>query len=280
MSNLTTKSGRGLGAKPSAPNPKYYGFPSHMIVRDGDFPIRGVLTGKIGATKQQGGQGSCTGHGATSEGERLYLRWKDQDVRFSPAFHYYLEREKEGTLADGDCGAQVATSLEIAQNGAYGFCPESFMPYKESDYRTAPSEEALTEALKYPGGSWHSLGNNIANIKSCILSDYSFVIGISVYDSFEDSHVEHSGLIPLPNLNRENPIGGHEMHSGIAFDDTIKCPNTKIPGAVLTQNSWGTDWGTTCPISHGRGFCWIPYEYLMNPMLASDIRLQHLGPKW
>lgn len=277
---MRTRLGHGLGALPSKPNPNDLGFPAHLLMRGGEFPARAIISGTLGPVKDQGSQGSCTAHGATSEGERLYRRWKNSSPVFAPAFHYYLERKIEGSLTQGDCGAQVVTSLEIAENGGSGFCPESEMPYDANSCETAPSEAALAAAAANPGGSYHSLGNNIANMKSCILSDYSFVIGIGVYDSFESDHVEMSGLIPLPNLDREDVQGDHEMHCGIGFDDSIRCPNTKIPGAILGQNSWGDQWGTTCPIAPGRGFYWIPYEYLMNPALTSDVRMQHLGAKW
>jgi C1A family cysteine protease len=279
---LFTRKGHGLGAFPSKPNPDHLGFPSHLIVRTGAFPVRAFVTGALGTTKNQANQGSCTGHGSTSQGERLYRRYKGVSPTFAPAFHYYIERELEGTLSQGDCGAQVSTSLEVAENGGHGFCPEDQMPYNPADCSTPPSAAALAAALQNPGGSWHSIGNNIANIKSCILSDYTGVIGISVYESFEDSLVEGSGLIPLPNLEVEQLEGGHEMHSIIGFDDTIQCPNAK-PGSVLTQNSWGDEWGIAPPetsLSTQRGFCWIPYDYLMNPVLTSDVRMQHLFGPW
>ena len=277
----TTRKGHFLGAAPSRKDHRDFGFPAHLIQRAGDFfPPRYVLPGEIGPVKDQGNQGSCTGHGSTSEGERLYRYIKKKKPIFSPAFHYYIEREIEGTLGDGDCGAQVVTSLQVAQNGGKGFCPIEFMPYNDADFNTPPSEEALAEALKYPGGSYHSIGNNIANIKSCILSNYSFVVGIAIYTSFEDDHVANSGLVPLPNKNVESLDGYHEVHGGIAFDDNVKCPNAKTSGAVLFQNSWGAEWGTTCPIASGRGFFWLSYDFLMDPDLTTDCRMQHLGPKW
>src|SRR5579872_309815 len=180
---IITKKGHGLGAIPSKPNPKELGFPSHLIVRTGEFPIRAFVTGALGPTKNQKAQGSCTGHGGTSQGERLYRRYRGTSPIFAPAFHYYIERQNEGTLDQGDCGAQVDSSLVVAENGGKGFCPEELMPYNDADCSTPPSPAALAEALKYPGGSHHSIGNIIANIKSCILSDYTGVIGISVYDS-------------------------------------------------------------------------------------------------
>lgn len=272
-----------MGASPSKPNPKDLGFPAHIAQRVGPFPSRAFITGPLGPTKDQRQQGSCTGHGGTSEGERLYRRYKNTSPIFAPAFHYYLERQIEGTLDQGDVGAQVVTSLVIAQNGGHGFCPEALMPYNAADFTMPPSQAALDAALLNPGGSYHSIGNNIANIKSCILSDYSGVIGIAVYESFDSPATEASGLIPYPNVNAEQQVGGHEMHALIGYDDTIQCPNSPNPGAVLVQNSWGMSWGIAPPIATlgaYRGFAWISYDYLMDPMLTSDVRMQHLGKAW
>lgn len=280
---IVTSKGHFLGAHPSKPNPNDLGFPAHLVRLVGPPPPRAFVTGTLGPTKDQGQQGSCTAHGATSEGERLYRRYKTQNPIFSPAFHYYLEREDEGTLNQGDCGAQVVTSLQIAQNGGRGFCPESVMPYNDADFSTAPNDGAIAAALKNPGGSYHSLGNSIANLKACILSDYTAVIGISVYESFEDDAVATSGLIPYPNVEVEQIEGGHEMHCAIGYDDTIVCPGTKMRGAVLGQNSWGAGWGIAPPVatlSKQRGFYWIPYAYLQNPAMTSDVRMQHLGKPW
>lgn len=279
MSHVT-RAGHYLGAFPSRANPKDLGFPAHLI-RPGEFAPRAQLTGTIGHVKDQKQQGSCTAHGATSEGERLYRRWKGQSPIFSPAFHYYMERKIEGTLAQGDCGAAVNTSLIVAENGGSGFCLESFMPYNDSDYSTPPSALAIASGAEYPGGSYHSIGNVIANIKSCINSDYSFVIGIAVYDSFEDPKAAASGLIPLPNPGVESLDGYHEVHAGMAYDDTIQCPGAPHPGAVMFQNSWGTSWGIKCPISDDAGgFAWLAYDYLMSPTFTTDVRMQHLGKAW
>lgn len=286
---LKTKLGRWLGASASPKDPSFLGFPSHIVMRSGDFPVRYFVTGVLGPVKNQSQQGSCTAHASTSQGERLYRRFKGQSPTFAPAFHYYLERQIEGTLSQGDCGAQVSTSLIVSENpvlgqpGGNGYCPETLMPYTDADCSTAPSPTALASALKSPGGSWHSVGNNIANIKSCIMSDYTGVIGINVYDSFEGDQQDASGIIPYPNVNVESLQGGHEMHSLIGFDDTIQCPNAPHLGAVLTQNSWGTDYGVQCPVSRlstTRGFIWMPYDYLIDANLTTDVRMQHLGKAW
>jgi hypothetical protein len=278
--------GRRYGAHFSKPKASDLGFPAHLVKRVAEMPARAFLTGMVGAVKDQGSEGSCTAHGSCSLGERLYIRWKGTTPVFSPAFTYYLERKQEGTLDQGDCGAQVETSLIIPdpKAGGAGWCPLSDMPYTPGDIATAPTAAQIAAAGAFPGGAYHSLGNNIDNVKSCILSDYSCVIGISVYDSFESEGAASSGLIPYPNVNTESLLGGHETHAALGYDDAIQCPNAPHPGAVLCQNSWGTGWGCECPSgmlpTPTRGFYWMSYDFLLDPTLTSDIRMGHLGAAW
>jgi hypothetical protein len=294
MTLKLSKRGRLYAAFHSPPKATDNGFPSHIVVRASEFPVRAALTGTIGPRKDQAQTGMCTGEGSSNMGERLYRRpetaftnGRAPAVVFAPEFIYYLERENEGTLAQGDCGAEVDTSLIVPDPaaGGVGWCPVDVPGYTPLDIVTPPSAAQLAAAKLYPGGARHTIGNNIANMKSCILSNYSFVIGIGVFESFEDDSTVASGLIPFPNVDAEEGLGGHEMHSGLAFDDTIQCPNAPNPGAVLTENSWGVDWGIAPPdwaanLGTEKGLCWIPYDYLMNYNLASDVRMGHLGKAW
>jgi hypothetical protein len=253
------------------------GFPSKIITHTGAFPASAAITGKVGPIKDQGQQGSCDGHACSEMGERLYLRWKPEIpfVQFSPAFSYYRERQLEGTVSQGDCGAQISSACIVPDPnaaGGIGWCPLSIMPYDDTDCSTAPDQVQLDAAAKYPGGAFHSIGNNIANIKSCILSDYTFVIGIAVYDSFESDQTASTGLVPYPATD-ENLQGYHALHAGLAYDDTMKLPNSPNPGAVKFMNSWGTSWGQD-------GFAWLSYDFLMNAALTTDVRLGHLGKPW
>lgn len=286
MDLKVSKLGRVYAAFSSKPNAKDLGFPAHLIVRSGEFPARAMLTGAIGPVKDQGASGSCTGHGSSSMGERLYRYVKNLTPIFDPLYTYYLERQTEGTLDQGDCGAQVVTSLSVPDcnpgGGGFGWCPkaDNSTVVDPTLVNVAPTPLQIQQAKQFPGGAYHNLGNVIANIKSCVISNYSFVIGIAVYQSFEDDNTTNTGLVPYPNLDAEQALGGHELHCGLLYDDTIQCPNSPNPGAVLCQNSWGTGWGTTCPIGGQRGFCWLSYDYILNPILTSDVRMGHLGRAW
>jgi hypothetical protein len=294
MALTLSKGGRLYAAFPSPPKATDNGFPSHIALRVNEFPVRAALTGAIGPRKDQAQTGMCTGEGSSNLGERLYRRpeagfpnGRAPDVILAPEFTYYLERVNEGTIDQGDVGAMVDTSLIVPDPaaGGAGWCPIDVPGYVPLDIVTPPSALQLEAAKKYPGGARHTLGNSIANIKSCILSDYSCVIGIAVYDSFEDPTTVASGLIPFPNVDAEQQIGGHEMHSGLAFDDTVQCPNAPNPGAVLTENSWGVEFGIAPPdwaanLGTEKGLCWMPYDYLLSFILASDVRMGHLGKPW
>lgn len=284
--------GRRYGAFPSIPKASDHGFPS-LLVRASAAPVRAFLTpGASGLSlidslppiKDQSDKGMCTGEGSCSMGERLYRVLKSAKVLFAPEFIYALERMREGTFSQGDVGAMVDTSLQVADPnvgiGCVGWCPTDVPGYTPYDITSPPSAAQLAAAKLFPGGAYHSIGNNIANMKSCVLSNYSGVIGISVYDSFEDESTATSGLIPYPNLGVETIQGGHEMHSLLGYDDSIRCPNSPNPGAILTQNSWSEQWGAKHPQTGVRGYCWLSYDYLMNTHLTSDVRMGHLGKAW
>lgn len=268
---------------PSPPKASDAGFPSHLIVRAGEWPVSAFLSGTLGPVKDQGQQGSCDGHACTSLGERLYRTWKSPLAPiFSPSFSYYLERKLEGTLSQGDCGAMITSALTVPdpRAGGAGWCPLDIMPYDDQVFDVAPTDAQFLAAAAFPGGAYHNLGNVIANMKSCIISNYSFIIGIAVFDSFESTETAANGLIPYPNLEVENQLGGHALHAGIGYDDRIQCPNSPNPGAIMVQNSWGTGWGRVCPLTNTGGFAFLSYDYLMNPNLCSACWMGHLGKAW
>ena len=234
------------------------------------LPSRFSIEQHCGWVKDQGTQGSCTAHGSTSEREFLARKLKQGDPILSPSFVYYQERLLEGTLAQGDCGAQVVTGLEVLNQ--YGAPTLSEEPYDDNVFDVAPTPAQLQEALSWKSGAPLQVQQDLADMKATIYSGFPFVIGINVFSSFESDDVSNTGLIPFPDINSETFLGGHEVLSGIAWDDDIQCPNASI-GAIKFQNSWGTDWGCLGGYAGTRGFGWIPYEYLLSPTLTTDIRM-------
>jgi C1A family cysteine protease len=97
------------------------------------------------------------------------------------------------------------------------------------------------------------MGGNVCSLKTCLASGVPFVFGIAVYQSFETPIAAASGLIPMPKPS-ETYLGGHALIA-VGYDDQTH--------EFLVRNSWSTRWGID-------GYCWIPYDYLTNPHLASD----------
>jgi C1A family cysteine protease len=88
----------------------------------------------------------------------------------------------------------------------------------------------------------------------CIHSGFPVVIGIDVYESFEDNKSIETGIIPMPDVNTEKLLGGHCV-SLWGFDDNL--------GSFLMMNSWGVSVGN-------QGWFEIPYSYVENSNLANS----------
>jgi C1A family cysteine protease len=74
-----------------------------------------------------------------------------------------------------------------------------------------------------------------------------------VYESFESDAVAQSGVVPMPSSG-EKVLGGHCMLV-VGYDASAR--------VFIVRNSWGKSWGM-------KGYCTMPFEYLLNTNLASD----------
>ena len=90
-------------------------------------------------------------------------------------------------------------------------------------------------------------------MKGCLASGYPFVLGFTVYQSFESDTVAQTGHAPMPGPN-EQTIGGHAVLA-VGYDDSQNW--------FIIRNSWGTGWGM-------QGYFTLPYDYLTNDNLADD----------
>jgi C1A family cysteine protease len=78
-------------------------------------------------------------------------------------------------------------------------------------------------------------------------------MGISVYESFKSRAVARRGNVPMPR-KREKHLGGHALLV-VGYDRRQRL--------FLVRNSWGNRWAL-------RGYCRMPYAYLLDPDLAWD----------
>jgi C1A family cysteine protease len=163
----------------------------------------------------------------------------------------------EGTVSE-DAGASIRDGMKSVAN--QGVCPESEWPYNIKKFTVKPTKQCYTDALKFRSVVYRSVPQNLNSIKSALATARGVVFGISVYESFESDAVAKTGIVPLP-AKGEKMLGGHCVRL-VGYTDSGLAD---VPaGYFIGMNSWGTGWGL-------KGFFALPYAYVTNPNLASDL---------
>lgn len=198
----------------------------------------------------QGQLGSCTGNGIAATIE--FDQRKSGATEFMPSrlFIYYNERVMEGTVAQ-DSGAQIRDGVKsVATLGAPS---ETDWPYDIKQFAQKPPAKAYSDAKKDLVTSYARVAQNLSQMQGCLAEGYPFVFGFTVYESFEGNEVAKTGIVPMPSPG-EHVMGGHCVVA-VGYDNAKR--------VFIIRNSWGAGWGI-------KGYCLMPYEYLLNPNLASD----------
>jgi C1A family cysteine protease len=205
----------------------------------------------------QGQLESCTANGINARLEAQALEQGEKLNILSRLFLYYNERAMEGTVPY-DAGASIRDGMKsVAKQGV---CPELEWPYVISQFTKKPPTKCYTDALKFRSLNYQSVPQALTAIKSALATARGIVLGISVYESFESDAVAETGIVPMPGQN-EQMLGGHCV--GLVGFTDHGYPD--IPaGYFIGMNSWGKNWGLA-------GFFALPYQYVVNPNLASDL---------
>jgi C1A family cysteine protease len=215
----------------------------HLYVRSGKPVPQSVdLRAKFPAPWDQGQLGSCTAFGIT--GVIAYLH----GFVGSQLWLYYQERKMEGDVAQ-DAGAEIRDGVKVV--ATLGLPPEAAWPYDIAKFKKAPPA-AATKAAKQELVTEYKRLTSVADYLDCLASGFPFVVGITVYESFESDAVAATGKVPMPAHGEEN-LGGHCI--GVVGYDA--------DGNWICRNSWGTGWGQG-------GYFTLPHAYLASKALASD----------
>ena len=216
------------------------------------LPTVADLRSKCSAVVDQGPLGSCTGNAVSSL--HHFMQMKQQaPIIFAPSrlFVYYNARVLEGT-ASWDSGCEIRDGMKaIAKKGV---CRETHWPYVISRFATKPKALCYTLGMKHQAITYYRVTQTLAQLKGCLAAGYPFVFGFLVYESFESDEVTNNGVVPLPDPSEEL-LGGHAVMA-VGYEESSK--------RFLVRNSWGADWGLG-------GYFTMPYAYLANPSLSSDI---------
>jgi C1A family cysteine protease len=156
----------------------------------------------------------------------------------------------EGTVSQ-DSGAQVRDGIKSV--ATLGAPPESDWPYNIGEFAQKPPHKAYTDAKLDLVSSYSRVAQSVTQMQGCLAEGYPFVFGFTVYESFESQQVADTGVVQMP-AHGEKVVGGHCVVA-VGYDDSER--------HFIIRNSWGTGWGI-------KGYCYMPYEYLITPHLASD----------
>ena len=264
--------GRRYGLHPTLPDPMHECFHNHSVIqRSADMPA-GCMTLVLSSPMaiDQMKVGMCTGCG-TSRALKNRMAFLKYQWPFMPSSLdiYAKVRQFEGTPLTTDSGASIGDIMTVLNE--QGVCPEDSNPtwswaFSASDdrWQQAPPPACDTNALKHKLIKFLKLNQDVDSIKTALFNGFPVIIGIAVHESFESDKVAQTGIVPMPGWF-DRVLGGHCLRL-----DAWGMYNADYADGV---NSWGQEWGDTWTgfPQKGRGRFHIPFEYLVNPNLTSDL---------
>ena len=243
-----------------------------------------LVTGKtfftVGGQQQpydQGHLGSCTANALAFC--FAYDAYNQDPTHLTKVFMpsrldiYYQERLHMGkSYVTSDSGANISDTQWVLAN--VGVIPESDWVYYDSvtdkGFDTPPSTVTGVTRTKTASGQMYSVAQNETALKNALNSGYPIVFGFSVYESFESATVANTGVVPMPNTQTEQLLGGH----------AVVLVGYTTDGYFLVRNSWGVNWGLGfCNNGvynydsfggHMRGYFKLPVQYVTNANLANS----------
>jgi len=212
------------------------------------IPSKVDLRSKFPPIYDQGNLGSCTANALCG-----LIGYNKPTIKGSRLFLYYNERFLENTILT-DSGAFLYDGIISLQK--YGICQETEWPYDDGpkQFTVKPSNQCYINAQNHNALQVQNINNDLTHMKNSLASGNPFVVGITVYSSFESAKVTRTGMVPMPTY-KDQLLGGHAVVC-VGYDDSKQ--------VWIMRNSWGTNWGD-------KGYFYLPYLYLLDSSLSSDL---------
>lgn len=229
----------GAGASGPTPAPAPVKLPAVVDLRDRMPPVY-----------DQGELGSCTANATGALFSYLQTLAGKPPVTPSRLFIYYGEREAIGTV-NQDSGAAIRDGIKVLAN--QGGPPESIWPYDVARFAVRPTPDVYAAAAPHKIAAYQRLNQTASHIRMALFLGFPVAFGFTVFESFESEKVARTGIVSMPG-RWERQLGGHAVLI-VGYDHPSR--------HFIVRNSWGSGWGRS-------GYFYMPYEFALNPDLASD----------
>ncbi len=220
-----------------------------------------TATGSVPPVYDQGQFGTCT---ANSAGWLLnYLIGRGSGIKFTASrmFVYANARTLDGTPLTEDTGTTLRSTFKSIDK--FRTLDESKYAYSAANLTHKPPNLDYAIALTHKKFVYMSVPQTLHGLQTCLANGFPVSFGVEVYTSFMENACINTGIVPMPDTEKERIEGGHAILL-VGYDNADK--------TFLFLNSWGTEVG----LPNKRGFFKIPYDYVLDPQLANDFWTAHL----
>jgi hypothetical protein len=200
--------------------------------------------------EDQGETNSCVANATAGAFEYLIKQHTGSNYDVSRMFIYYNARKLEDDDIE-DEGTAIHDAVDSLKR--FGVCAEKTWPFDENRVNAKPHANAYDEADEAMVDQLEQVPTELDAWRHCLAEGRPIIFGVALYDSFDKAR---KGKVPMPT-DRETTRGKHGRHAMlcVGYSDTDEL--------FIVRNSWGSKWGDN-------GYCYIPYEYLMNGDYNSD----------
>lgn len=178
--------------------------------------------------------------------EYLVLRSTGRHVDVSRLFIYYHQRllhdqvrqDIGGSLRDG---VRVLTRLGVPLEAAW--------PYALDLFAVQPPEPVYHAAHRHRIVDYEQVPLHAVPLRGCLAGGMPIAVGLRIASSFLD--VCPDGRVQRPSP--QEPLVGRHALLLVGYSDRHQC--------FIARNTWGPGWGAA-------GYCYLPYDYVLEPALA------------
>lgn len=216
------------------------------------LPGKVDLSENFGSIFDQGDIGSCVANSVA-----YCIRWVRQKNNLSvydPSrlYIYYYGRVIEDVAPTEDSGLYIRDGYKsVAQ---YSVCAERNWPYNSKQFHIEPNEYAQQAAKQHRTFTYLAVDQNINELKHCLSEGYPISFGFTVFSSFMSATVAKTGIVPYPDVRKEQQMGGHAV-TIVGYDDSTQM--------FKIVNSWSDKWGDN-------GYFYFPYNFVLNYKYCDD----------